>query len=275
MDEVSCVGPWRVGVAVALLASTAIAQTTWIVDAANGPGTDFTDLPTAVATVAPRDTLLVRAGTYAAVVTDKPLRILGEGRPAVFGFAVVGLPAGERFVLAGVDVLGFLGSGRIGLLDNAGAVAFDGVRAIFDVPLTVERSADVTFHAVDLTAVATVTDSVVTLAAVTMSARSFASGGIPAPPAFDVARSTVLVTGSDLVGTRSVGLIGPLRSNPGAVFRLTDAALSLDHRSAARAATQVVGTGVLDTPAIEAVRSTITLDPAAVVTTASPGTAAT
>ena len=48
----------------ALLAGPAVAQQTWIVDAANGPGAHFTALAPAVAAAAGGDRVLVRSGVY-------------------------------------------------------------------------------------------------------------------------------------------------------------------------------------------------------------------
>lgn len=63
-----------------LLLATSLLPTIWIVDAQNGPGTDFLDLPAAVAVAQTGDTLLVRAGVYTAfAVTGKALTIRGEG----------------------------------------------------------------------------------------------------------------------------------------------------------------------------------------------------
>ncbi len=62
-----------------------VLPTIWIVDAANGPGTNFTDLPAAVAAAAHGDTILVRAGAYSAFqVSGKALAIRGESGFASF-----------------------------------------------------------------------------------------------------------------------------------------------------------------------------------------------
>ena len=54
--------------------------TVWIVDANNGPGTNFTDLPAAIATAQNGDTIIVRAGSYTAFfVAGKALTIRGAG----------------------------------------------------------------------------------------------------------------------------------------------------------------------------------------------------
>jgi hypothetical protein len=91
------------------IASSAImpAQRTWVVDAANGAGTDFTDLPPALAAAADGDTILVRAGIYAVGTTGKALRMVGRGMPVIRAatpreaFIVRGLPAGRTFVMQG------------------------------------------------------------------------------------------------------------------------------------------------------------------------------
>ena len=55
--------------------------TIWIVDAANGPGTSFTDLPPAIAAAQSGDTIIVRAGPAYTLfsVSGKALTIRGAG----------------------------------------------------------------------------------------------------------------------------------------------------------------------------------------------------
>jgi hypothetical protein len=57
---------------------SAAAQSTWIVDAANGPGAHFTTLAPAIAAAQEGDLVLVRAGTYRPVTVSKGLRLVGE-----------------------------------------------------------------------------------------------------------------------------------------------------------------------------------------------------
>ncbi|MEZ5967131.1 MAG: hypothetical protein R3F56_25070 [Planctomycetota bacterium] len=75
---------------------------TFVVDAANGPGTTFTDLPPAVAAATDGDQIVVRPGAYGSVSTGKALTILAEGSswsaPAI---EISGLAAGRDFVLSG------------------------------------------------------------------------------------------------------------------------------------------------------------------------------
>lgn len=123
---------------VALLAIPAPAQTTWIVDRNNGPGTHFTDLPPAVQAAAAGDIIRLRptpvGQVYEAAVIDKPLSILGDPflPPACIGvFEVRGIPAGQTFVLRsiklGTEETSNRSRIRRGIIaqDNAGVVAID------------------------------------------------------------------------------------------------------------------------------------------------------
>lgn len=63
----------------------ALLPTIWVVDASNGPGTNFTDLPAAVAASTSGDTILVRPGTYSGFsVAGKALTIRGAGAASTF-----------------------------------------------------------------------------------------------------------------------------------------------------------------------------------------------
>ena len=79
----------------ALLASPLCAQRTWIVDANNGPGTDFTDLPPALAAASSGDTLIVRPGNYQGGTTAKALRILGTAAFVQSALTIQSLPQGS------------------------------------------------------------------------------------------------------------------------------------------------------------------------------------
>jgi len=83
--------------ALALAAPAAAAGSTWTVDD-DGPA-DFPDIATAIASVAPGDTLLVQPGSYAAFTLGKRLQIVGPAagpRPFVAGRSQV---AGTAHVL--------------------------------------------------------------------------------------------------------------------------------------------------------------------------------
>lgn len=94
-----------------LVASGVPAQATWIVNAGGGPGVQFTTLAAAVAAASDGDTILVQQPPMGEAVegftTDKGLTILGAaaGVPITTTpqapIAVVGLPAGRAFRMAG------------------------------------------------------------------------------------------------------------------------------------------------------------------------------
>src|SRR5687768_586086 len=96
--------------ACSLLPLPVAAQRTWIVDAANGPGTDFTDVPLAVQAASHGDTLIVRSGNYTTATTNKGISLIGEAGASftlsqqVLPFVVRFLPAGRTFVLKGFTV---------------------------------------------------------------------------------------------------------------------------------------------------------------------------
>ena len=98
-----------------------LVPTIWIVDAANGPGTDFVDLPPALAMAQSGDTILVRAGSYStAALAGKALSIRGDGHTTtiVHGLTVDVVPAGELLVLAGMRVQPPNGPATAGLVLN-------------------------------------------------------------------------------------------------------------------------------------------------------------
>lgn len=93
--------------------TSALAQTVYIVDGLNRPGTNFTDVPAAVAAAQDGDTILLRndGGAYHGTTTSKALTITGDS-PGLAMFAgpgsamtISGLPAGREFVLQNVEFL--------------------------------------------------------------------------------------------------------------------------------------------------------------------------
>ena len=84
-------------------------QRVWIVDSNNGPGTDFTDIPPAVAAAAVGDTLSVRPGAYTGAAIQRGLSIVPATPTSTImftgTFTVQGLRAGERVVLQGLQFL--------------------------------------------------------------------------------------------------------------------------------------------------------------------------
>jgi hypothetical protein len=97
--------------------ATAAQATTWIVDAANGPGTNFTTISAAIAAAQPGDRILVRQAFYGEnVVVNKAVTIVGWNATtypmtvpinpfqfAVWGtFGVTNIPFGQTCVISGL-----------------------------------------------------------------------------------------------------------------------------------------------------------------------------
>ncbi|MEZ5962758.1 MAG: hypothetical protein R3F56_02820 [Planctomycetota bacterium] len=92
---------------------SAVAQgRTWVIDEANGPGTDFLDLPPAEAAAADGDVFAIRAGSYHGFATTKALTLIGTpgltkvitpmiGLPV---FEVTNVPAGRTFAARDVVI---------------------------------------------------------------------------------------------------------------------------------------------------------------------------
>ena len=101
------------------IAAALLVPTIWIVDANNGPGAHFTDLPAAVAAAQSGDTLIVRAGGYTPfAVSGKALTIRGVGSsgleqtsvltavgapPTVGVTRIENVPQGQTFFIDGVN----------------------------------------------------------------------------------------------------------------------------------------------------------------------------
>jgi hypothetical protein len=100
-------------------------QTTWVVDAAAGPGSHFTDLPAAIAAAADGDTILVRAGSYSAfTIASKALAIRGAGAGVTIvngpSHSVAATPTGGVNLFAGLSIRGDVTASqlaRVELLD--------------------------------------------------------------------------------------------------------------------------------------------------------------
>lgn len=121
-------------VAVSLLNVGLGAQRTWIVDAKNGAGTNFTDLPAAFAAVADGDIVLVRSGRYKPGTLSKAIRLLAEPGSfvgiAAADFTVSGIGAGKSCVIRGLtfdDGNSFITRFSVRINDNDGLVVLDHV----------------------------------------------------------------------------------------------------------------------------------------------------
>jgi hypothetical protein len=112
------------------------AQRTWIVDAASGPGHDFTDLPPALAAATHGDRIVLRAGSYNGATTDRGVTILGRSAELRSPMRVVGLALGRTFVLTGVrSSPAPSASGLLECSDNAGNMHLDRVTFFYPQPL--------------------------------------------------------------------------------------------------------------------------------------------
>jgi hypothetical protein len=94
---------FRVVVALALF-SPAFANTIWIVDQANGPGTNFTSIPPAIAASVAGDVIIIRQGTYSAFTLDRGVTLLGQGNVYVSSWLFVrDVPASDVAALYNVE----------------------------------------------------------------------------------------------------------------------------------------------------------------------------
>lgn len=127
----------------ALLLVAPLEGQSFVVDAAGGAGSQFLDLPTAIATVPDGATLIVRAGSYAGgSITQKSLTVLGEGAVFVlFGLTVEDLLPTQRVVVRGVaDAMVSFGGFSVSGCD--GTVVFEQC----DAAISAEWSRDVRIH---------------------------------------------------------------------------------------------------------------------------------
>lgn len=89
--------------ALAVVVTPAVASTI-VVDAANGPGTNFTDIAAAITAAQPNDLILVRPGAYAPFTVDKALVILAttDNAATTSSFSVQNTVLLDRVVIGGV-----------------------------------------------------------------------------------------------------------------------------------------------------------------------------
>lgn len=271
------------GTGILLVAICALAATplpaqgrTWIVDASNGPGTDFTDLPPALNAAADGDRILVRSGAYVATTTSKALTILGQvGASFSTGsFEIAGLPAGRDFVLAGFFTSSIV-KPQVRVRDCAGRVLLDRVRLqpfpgqiTFGPAIQVDNSALVTIEQCEATAHPALRATNSTVHAI---ATDLTGGDAqlvftlsPSFPAADVSGGRLDLTGCRLTGgngfTGSGIQIAP--PSPGLVTSGTIARIG-----ATTFGLVAAGTGtVLGAPALRGTGGSLRLDPTITLT---------
>jgi hypothetical protein len=93
-----------------LCCTPAVAQTTWVVDLAGGPGSQFTQIQPAIQAAAPGDFIHVRANSasYAACTVNRPVTIVGGfGAPGsqtgITNITITGIPHGSTCMVARVS----------------------------------------------------------------------------------------------------------------------------------------------------------------------------
>jgi hypothetical protein len=185
------------------------AQRTFVVDAANGAGTHFTDLPPALAQAQHRDVFLVRAGAYSPASTDKGVSLLGTagvridgGSGTVSPLVVTNLPAGETFAVCQVELRALTATG-LQALDCSGRLHLEGLLAgsLFPAPsLVLTRCREVTVAGSQLTGVVRATESVVVVTRSTLTGQQGIGGGVFSTPGLALLDATALVTDCTLRG---------------------------------------------------------------------------
>lgn len=201
----------------------ALSAQTYVVDAHNGPGTNFTDLPAAIAAVPSGATLHVRAGDYAAFrVSGKSLTIVGHADP------MGAIPTVYVDVVTTAVTIGALGSSdavtlsnlaigtkqvlpavRLDLVDCQGSVVLDDVSMVGTALSDVNITGCSNVHIRRFDADPTITQGIATSATVTidrssvelsaLNVRGYTLGG--GLPALEVSNgSHVVAVDCDLVG---------------------------------------------------------------------------
>ena len=117
-----------------LVLSAALPAQTYVVDAANGPGTNFTDIGTAAGAVPNGSLLLVRQGNYASfAISAKSLTILGEPGvsmlPGATSVTISSLGVGQRVAIRQLSSTVSGGLTTVICQNCAGEVLLDQVRS--------------------------------------------------------------------------------------------------------------------------------------------------
>lgn len=208
----------------ALLASASLGAQTFVVDAANGPGTNFTDIAAAVAAVPDGARLLVRSGSYGAFALDgKGMTILADAGTIGLGVMVTGLisvrntSATQPVTIRVTRAQGLLlrnCAGSAVLLGIALEPAYDPFGRILGSGLVADGCAQLTLKQVSTRFPLFGDGNLVTLASCTaaligcdlhgISERLIPRPGLPAQvfasEALSLANSTVAITGGRIAG---------------------------------------------------------------------------
>ncbi|MBL8801006.1 MAG: hypothetical protein JNN27_03360 [Planctomycetes bacterium] len=128
----------------AVLAASASATSTYVVDDTPGPGVDFNSISAAIAFATPGDVLVVRPGNYLAFMLDKELTIVGASGVSIGpGSRILNVTAPDGVRLAGLRFWNLEIAGCAGpvLCDQLNIDGFSG-----DPSLMVSSSSDVRFQ---------------------------------------------------------------------------------------------------------------------------------
>jgi len=193
-----------------LVASAPLAaQRTFIVDAQNGPGTNFTDLAPALAQAQHGDVYVIRAGTYGAASTDKGVALLGQGgvlidagAAATPALTVANLPAGTSFTLKQIELAG-TGAEGMSVQSCNGRVHLAQLRVSKQVPLAsvnIDQCREVTMVDVQLVGTLRSSNATLVVTSSTLRGQNGVPGVISGTAALAVAQSTVVLADGTLTG---------------------------------------------------------------------------
>ena len=122
----------------ALASIAAVTAQVFVIDAQNGPGTNFVDISAAIAAVPEGAVLRVRAGLYGQFAIDgKSVTVLGDPGARILtvtGPVISNLQPQQSVCVRGLllePFFGGLGSGRFLLQGNQGSVCLDGIGTSF------------------------------------------------------------------------------------------------------------------------------------------------
>lgn len=229
-----------------------LAQQTWIVDASNGVGTHFTDLPAAVMAAQQGDSIVVRAGDYTGVRVSKPLSILGEpgsrilwGGATYAGLIVTGISAGKVFAASGLEIqVANPLDGSLAANACAGTVLFE--RLVVQGPTKIFGSADVRLSGCLLQWIAASNSTL----SMSESTGVGSPGGFSSHPALRLTDSSATVSRCTLTGSPQTGSIpstGAMTlSNSALVLTDNGTGQIVAGTGSARSAIEGTGTALVD-----------------------------
>ena len=249
--------PLRTVVAVLSLTAVATGQRTWIVDAANGPGTDFVDLPPAVAAASDGDRILVRGGVYSPTTISKALRIQGalstQFATPFAALIVENIPAGRTVELTSLQMNQAAGAGLL-IRACRGTVT---LRDVLGTAFPAIAIADADYVAVSGRS-GEIAATHATLSIVDGRVESLRDNGV----ALTATAAEITVADAEILGGPSHPSGSPLVLGPGTGIQMSGGQLRLAS-SAVVAAGPRRGLNQGTAPALRNIGGTLILDPAA------------